>query len=334
YQTNENSGEELLIPDATTQDAGLFSVVNYSLPKLELQGGLRYDFRKIDTPDQTADGTLLYPALTRRFGSFNFAFGAAMPLEKMTLRANLSSGFRAPHTSELLSNGVHEGTFQFVVGDPDLTSESATQLDLSIDLGGEHFQFSANPYFNYIRNYIFLAPTDRFQDDIPVFEYRQQNARLFGGETGFHYHPHALHWLHIASNCSIVLAEDDDGKPLPLIPPAQLRTTLKAELSPQGAVRLKAIFIEHVWKMRQHRVADFETRSPDYHVVNAGVNFDLGGKDIKHGLGAHPFHLALGARNLFNVRYIDHLSRLKTLNAPNPGFNFFIELKWHFETGI
>src|SRR5690625_7406495 len=46
YQRNKNTGEEILIPDATTNDIGIFATGHYHLNKLDFQAGLRFDSRK------------------------------------------------------------------------------------------------------------------------------------------------------------------------------------------------------------------------------------------------------------------------------------------------
>jgi len=47
HQTNTNSGEEYLIPDASTNDFGVFGTFNYEWKSNVIQAGLRYDNRKI-----------------------------------------------------------------------------------------------------------------------------------------------------------------------------------------------------------------------------------------------------------------------------------------------
>jgi iron complex outermembrane receptor protein len=44
--------------------------------------------------------------------------------------------------------------------------------------------------FNHINNYIYTSPTGRIQDNNDVFSYIQNNAKLYGGEIGLHFHPH------------------------------------------------------------------------------------------------------------------------------------------------
>lgn len=248
-------------------------------------------------------------------------------MEKTTFRANISSGFRAPNTSELLSNGVHEGTNRFEIGNPNLKSENATQIDLTFDYQNEHLSFSINTFYNAIQNFIFLSPVDTIIDNVPVFEYLQSRAKLFGGEIGIHYHPHSIHWLHFESNLSTVFGEDKDKDPLPLIPATRLNSTLKAEFSQKGKLKIKDAFIQHIYKFRQNRTSLFETPTEDYHLLNFGLNFEISTKN-------QPIEMTVGIKNLLNTKYIDHLSRFKPMGIPNQGMNFYIGLKVKFEKKI
>src|SRR5690606_10745454 len=49
FQNNRNEGEEILIPDANTTDVGLLATSHYHLEKVDLQAGIRFDSRKIET---------------------------------------------------------------------------------------------------------------------------------------------------------------------------------------------------------------------------------------------------------------------------------------------
>ena len=138
---------------------------------------------------------------------------------------------------------------------------------------------------------------------------------------GIHYHPHRLHCLHIESNLSTVFGEDNKGNPLPLIPQTKVNTTLKVEFTGKGNMRLKNVFVQHIYKFAQKRTGRFEFPSEDYHLINAGGNLivQISGKSI--------VEISAGVRNLLNVSYIDHLSMLKPLGIPNPGINFFLSVK-------
>ena len=279
------------------------------------QTGIRFDNRKIDT--KTTQGI---PSFNNTYNGITFSGGMVYKKDKTKFRANISSGFRAPNTSELLSDGVHEGTNRYEKGNVNLTNENATQIDFSFDYKSEHFQFSINPFYNSIKNYIFLSPTNAVINDNPVFEYLQKDAYLYGGEVGIHYHPHKIHWLHIESNTSTVIAQDGDKDPLPLIPQTKLNTTLSAEFSKNKKVGVTNIYLQHIYKFKQNRIGDFETNTSDYNLINIGLNIEIKTKD-------NPIEISTGIKNAFNTKYIDHLSRFKKLNIPNPGINFYIGLK-------
>ncbi len=326
HQTNKNSGQETLIPDAVTSDIGGFAIGNLDLGKLQFQAGFRGDYRQITTEEVVKNNIKILP-LSRYFSSANYSGGGIYKLGATTVRVNISSGFRAPNSSELLSYGVHEGTNRFELGNANLKSELATQVDFTLDYKSEHLSFAVNPFYNSIQNYIYLAPTDTSIDNSPVYEYRQSSAILYGGEAGFHYHPHAIHWLHLESNVSTVFAEDEGNNPLPLIPATRLNSTLKAEFSKKGNIKIKEFFLQHQYKFRQDRTGSNETPSVDYHLLNLGINVEISGKQ-------QVLELTAGIKNLLNARYIDHLSRFKELGIPNPGISFYIGLKIHLEKSI
>lgn len=318
-QTNKNNGEEILIPDAKTTDFGAFVLANLDFDKLQLQGGIRADYRQIDTKQMETDDSS-FPSFDNSYNGITFSSGAVYTLKKTKFRTNISSGFRAPNTSELLSDGVHEGTNRYEKGNTNLNNENAIQIDFSFDYQDEHFSFSVNPFYNAIQNYIFLSPTETVIDNSPVFEYLQTNTFLYGGELGFHYHPHKIHWLHLESNLSTVIAEDENKNALPLIPQTKINSTISAEISNKGKVHLKTVFVQHIYKFKQNRTGLFETTTNDYNLINIGLNIRITTKN-------NPIEITTGIKNLLNIKYIDHLSRFKKLEIPNQGINFYIGIK-------
>jgi iron complex outermembrane receptor protein len=338
YQTNKNEGEEVLIPDATTKDFGMFSMINYDLDKLNLQGGLRLDSRNIYSAEQEFHGShdedhnhehdTHFPELNKTYIGYNYSFGASYKFDNdITIRTNLSSGFRAPNTTELLSDGIHHGSGQYIKGNQNLISENANQLDLELDYSDNHLIFSINPFINKINNYIYLNPTGEIEDNAPVYKYNQIDAILYGGEIGFHYHPHNIHWLHINSNLSTVFAQDNNDNPLPLIPATRINTTFKAQFYSDGLFRINNVFIQNTTKLKQDRTSLFETETSAYSLINIGTEFELNNKKL-------PIEFQAGVKNIFNTEYIDHLSRLKSLGINNQGINIYIGLKINFKNSI
>jgi len=319
-QTNKNTGEEILIPDGKTQDIGVFSLFHFKWSKLQIQAGFRIDSRQVNTLFmQSADTTFL--AVNKQFIGQTISIGGNYKWKKTIIRANVSSGFRAPNTSELVSNGVHEGTNRYEIGNEDLKNENAIQMDLSVDYQSDHFSLSFNPFYNSISNYIFLSPTGATISSNSVYEYIQTDAFLYGGEFGVHYHPHLLHWLHLQSEFSTVFAEDKQHRYLPLVPQTRINSTIAVEFKNKGRFHLEKVFLQYIYKFKQDRIGQFETYSPSYNIVNIGLQAQIETKQS-------PIKLSIGVKNLFNTRYIDHLSRFKTLNIPNQGINFYAGISY------
>ena len=323
HQTNTNFGEELLIPDATTNDFGVFGTANYEWNKNVLQAGIRFDNRKIVALENGEIGEEGYFApLDKKFESFNASLGFKTNLqENTTLRLNVASGFRAPNLAELTSNGVHEGSNRYEIGNANLKNEQNVQTDLNLEYKNVHFEVYVNGFYNLINNYIFIEPNGNIIDDNNVYDYTQANANLFGGEAGIHFHPHPLDWLHILSSFESVRGQKKDGENLPLIPANRFINTLRTEFNSTKYFKesFAMISVEHT--LTQNNASVFETTTNDYTLVNLG----FGGKVT---LGKTTFDVTLNANNLLDKSYISHLSRLKTDGIPNIGRNIILGINF------
>jgi len=324
HQTNQNSGEEFLIPDAATNDFGVFATANYQWNSNVIQAGLRYDNRKIASDTHGISGEEGYFApLDRSFDSFNASLGYKTDwAENLTMRLNFASGFRAPNLAELTSNGVHEGTNRYEIGNSALQNEQNFQSDLNLEYDSQHFEFFVNGFYNHINNYIFAAPTGVVLDENEVFAYTQSNVQLFGGEAGIHFHPHPLDWLHFESSFETVTGKKGDGNYLPLIPANNWNNTLRTEFKIKKWLENGYARVNVSTTFDQKNVSGFESASDGYTLVNAG----LGGK-MK--LGETAFEVSLSGNNLFDKTYIAHLSRLKTDGVPNIGRNVVLGLNFN-----
>ena len=320
HQTNNNTGLGMVIPNAKTKDVGLFSLINYSLGNFDFQGGIRGDYRQINSDEKLIGGNVKFPELNTDYTSINYSLGSVYKIDNINIRANISSGFRAPNSAELLSNGVLGSVNRYVKGNHNLVSEQSNQIDFGFNYTTEHVNFSVNPFFNKINNYIYLAPTGNLIGTAPVYEYTQKNANLYGGEMGIHFHPHGYDWLHVRSDVSTVFAEDTNGEPLPLIPATRFNNTLKIQFKQKTNFSVKSIFIQDIYKLDQNRVGQFETESDSYNLVNIGTTMLVKTKTIS-------FDIDAGVKNLLNTEYIDHLSRLKDYDLSAQGINFYLGVK-------
>jgi len=304
-QTNTNYGEEQLIPNAITNDVGILATSHIHLDKLDIQIGARFDRREIDIEN----------GFNKSFNSFNGALGFKQNIsDKIVLRLNLASGFRAPNLAELTSEGSHEGTNRYEIGNPNLKSEQNLQSDFSIEYNSEHLELFANGFYNKINNYIFLSPNGDIINNDPVFLYLQDDAKLYGGEFGLHFHPHPLDWLHIESSFETVTGKQNNGEYLPLIPANKLKNTLRVEFE-NSAIKNAYAFVTLNHTFKQDNINSFETITNAYSLLSSGF-----GGEIK--LFNNPLFLRATVKNITNKTYVNHLSRLKPDGISNIGRNF------------
>ena len=324
HQTNKNSGEEYLIPDATTNDFGVFGTANYEWKSNVLQAGLRFDNRNVTSIAHGIEGEEGYfQALDRSFDSFNASLGYKTNLaDDLTLRLNVASGFRAPNLAELTSNGVHEGTNRYEIGNATLKTEQNVQTDLNLEYKNSHFEFFVNGFYNHVNNYIYTSPTGDVIDDNDVFAYIQDNAKLYGGEIGLHFHPHPLDWLHFETSFETVTGKKQNGDYLPLIPANNWNNTIRTEFNIKNWFQDGYATLNVSSTFNQDNVSGFETASKSYSLVNLG----FGGK-VKFGKTA--FDVNINGNNLFDKKYIAHLSRLKTDGIPNIGRNIVLGVNFN-----
>lgn len=308
-QINTNYGEEILIPNATTTDFGVLTVSHIHFEEADVQIGARYDIRNIDVVN----------GISPNFNSFNGSLGVKTNIaKKITARLNLATGFRAPNLAELTSDGVHEGTNRYEIGNPDLKNEQNFQTDFSLEFKNEHIELFANAFYNKVNHYIFLSPNGTLIDNNPVYNYLQENAYLYGGEFGLHFHPHPLDWLHIESSFESVTGKQKNDQYLPLIPANSINNTVRIEFY-KNSFKESYAFVKLNTTFNQNKVSSFESDTSGYNLLSAG----FGGK-IK--MFDHELSISLSGNNLTNKKYINHLSRLKSDDIYNMGRNITLGL--------
>ncbi|WP_396180753.1 TonB-dependent receptor domain-containing protein [Flavobacterium sp.] len=323
-QENRNFGEEKLIPDAKIDDIGFFGTTQYKFNKNIIQFGLRYDFRNVTTKAFGENGTEgAFQELDKNYESVNTSLGFKTDVtDKITSRINFATGFRAPNLSELSSNGVHEGSNRYEIGNSNLKTEQNFQVDLNVDYNTEHFDFFANGFYNHINNYIFISPNGNTIDANFVYDYLQNNAVLYGGETGIHLHLHEIDWLHMTSSYEMVIGKLENNLSLPLIPANQWKNNFRANFDVSKNIKNSFVFLQANYTFNQNKIGDFETKTNDYLLLSTGI-----GTDIQ--LKKATFNLFLTATNLLNKQYVAHLSRLKSDGIDNMGRNIVLGVNFN-----
>jgi iron complex outermembrane receptor protein len=91
---------------------------------------LRFDNRKIVSIENGTMGEEGYFKQLINLLTALTLLGYKMDLADDLIRLNLASGFRAPNLAELTSNGVHEGTNRYEIGNSDLRQNKTYNLTL------------------------------------------------------------------------------------------------------------------------------------------------------------------------------------------------------------
>ncbi len=319
-QKSDNLGEEYLIPAYGLFDAGLFATATKALGEWTLSGGLRADLRRIHS--ESLPGR--FEEFSRLFPGISASLGAVRPLGKhFTFRVNVARGFRAPNPAELGSNGEHEGTFRFELGNKDLKPEYSLQGDLGLDFTSRYVSVESAVFISRIDNYIFAARNGGISDEgLPIYTFRSGLAHLAGGEITIDIHP--IHSLHLSSAFSCVYARDKTGNDLPLIPAPRLFSEVKWEITHDGQLFNNAfVSLNLDWNMTQnHFYAEggTETATPAYLLIGASAGTDLFVK------GKKRLSLYIIGSNLTDRVYMPHLSRLKNIGIANMGRNVSFKL--------
>ena len=333
YQKSGNEGEEYLIPDYCLFDFGIYATASKALgERWTLSGGVRYDHRRLHGDELIEDGDLRFQDFSRHFNGLTGSIGAVCNInDHFNLRLNLARGFRTPNMSELASNGVHEGSIRYELGNQQLKAEYSLQADLGLDFTSRHVSAQLALFANRIDNYIF---THRIPGEIEegylTYAYTQGDARLLGFEAGIDLHPvHSLHFSNTFSYVDARLTNHDapltsENKYLPFTPAPRWSSELKWELFHHSHTTLghhhrsddahrsllNNLYIAagldcYLKQTHIHSADNTETETPGYALLSLSAGTDILVK------GRKIAELYITADNLLNKAYQNHLSRLK-----------------------
>lgn len=333
WQRSLNKGDEYLIPAYQLFDIGGFGTITYNTGKFTLSGGMRVDNRHLHSFALDE----LFEKFSRNFTGVTGSVGAVYAVnDKMNVRLNVARGFRAPNLSELASNGVHEGTVEYEIGNTGLHPEYSWQADLGWDFTSPVVSAQLSLFANFIDNYIFTQKLEGVKTEgYDTYKYTQGDARLLGGEASVDIHP--IERLHFANTFSYVnsvqLHQPHDAKYLPFTPAPRWTSDLRYDIVRDGkTVDNTYVSLQMECNLRQNHyyaVNGTETATPSYSLFNvsAGTDFRVHGHKVAS--------LLLSCNNLFDKAYQSHLSRLKYLDVNplngrrgiyNMGRNFTVKL--------
>lgn len=360
--SNPNTGVKRLIPDYLKYEAGIYFLGNFQKNNSFIwEWGVRMDYvfndakkyyytevwkrRGFDSlfkefERQTIGNQIL---TNPKLHFLNFS-GQTGFTKRITENTNLNASYilsqRAPNPSELFSDGLHHSIAAIEYGSLTLQKETSHKLILSLSESSKKINYSIEPYFSMIKNYIYIEPTGLLQTirgAFPVWTYRSTEAIMTGIDFNSRVSINAL--LSLDVGASYTYAQDiNNREPLILIPPfntfQKLRYASKTEIW--------NIELSHQMRVKQTRfpdsnfefnmieggqlvskVVDISDTPKGFHLFDLAFSFQL----KKKKTSVRQIRLIL--QNITNTTYRDYLNRLR-FYADEMGRNVRVQLNYNF----
>ncbi|WP_120717254.1 TonB-dependent receptor domain-containing protein [Tsuneonella amylolytica] len=299
-------GPEAFLPESLTKNTGVFLFESLEAGPVRFELGARKEWQRIRTVDgRSAEHS---PFSISGAGIWTFSPGYSLAL-------GLSRAQRAPTNQELFARGIHLATNTFEIGDAALGKETAHTIDLTFRKTQGPTRITLSAFRNQIDNYIYADTLDRFED-FRLIRYDQRDARFWGFEGSLRQQLTPV--LGLAVFGDYVRAKFSEGldENLPRIPAGRLGARADARSGPLfGELEFQHVF-------EQDSVADFETATPGYNMLNATVAYQL-------PLGPVRSEVFLRATNLLDELAYNHVSFVKEA-APLRGRNVVLGVRAAF----
>ena len=256
---------------------------------------------------------------------------------------------RAASASELFSFGPHIGTNTFEIGamfevhqegdeihieaaEEAPTVETSFNLDLTFRKFNGDFGYVVSAFYNNIDDYYYQRDTGLMysadhahggegehegEEGLPILVFQQDDVEMYGAEAQFVYQlTSEFKTSLIADYIRTSLVDKNGNDSLPRIPPMRLGAIVNYQAEKFDG----ELSVSHYFK--QDDVADLETSTDSYTMVDAHVNYYV------DGIG-DDLVIYLKGQNLANENARVHSSFLKNL-APLPGRNFSLGVRGSF----
>lgn len=260
----------------------------------------------------------------RSFNLQSASVGGLWPfVHGYALGATVSYAQRAPSTEELYSNGPHDATVTFDVGNADFKKETSRNIEVTIQKTTGLVRWKANVFRNKVSDFIYGHITGNLldEDGNPGDELRerifeQADATVQGAEAELEYNPTGAGWS------GRVFADTSHGKldrggSLPLQPATRVGISTAYKMGEWRA----GLSLVHA--QSQDRLASFETSdTPSYNQLNANVSYT-------QKVGSYDLTWFLLAKNLTNDEIRVSTSVLKDI-SPLPGRNVVFGVRAKF----
>ena len=307
-------GAEALVPRTDLGSYGLFDVESFKIGAVTYELGARGEWQTIAAENRNS---LTYKPLS----------GSASALWDITDQHQVSLAFthsqRAPQIQELFSNGVHEATRSYELGNANLNKELSNNLDLGYRYNADWMTAELNLFHNWVSDYIYQQRNgsvfDRDNESIetacptgatciPVLESRQANATFkgFEAQTVFPLMQNRYGAVDLTLFGDYTRGAFDQGGNVPRMPPLRYGLQLSYEKNDWSTnARLTR-------GEAQNYAGENDSNTPCYLLLNLGAQYRLA------SFGDSEMLLFAKGKNMLNENIRNSTSYMRNF-APEPG---------------
>jgi iron complex outermembrane receptor protein len=299
---------EAIVPHSQINNYGVFAVESFDMGPVTYQFGARVEEDTI-APEGFKD--LSYTPVSASAS----ALWRVDEDNKLNLAITRSS--RAPLVQELLSDGFHDATRSFEIGDPNLKEETSYNLDLGYRFRSDWMRAEIDLFHNWANDYIFQERTGQFVDEegnpcvtdcVPVVTSAQGDAIFKGYEAKliFPLMENRYGLLDLTLFSDYTRGEFVRGGDVPRMPPLRYGFQIDHTMNDWSS------YLRLTRADSQPYAGDHETPTAGYVLLGIGTQYQI--KDFEE---AKLMVFAKG-NNLLNENIRNATSYLRNF-APEPG---------------
>lgn len=303
-------GSEAFIPVTDSEMQGLFVVEHLQLTDTwHVETGLRYENQSHEPVNDPRDR----PDYDE--SAFSWSASSIWTLSPdTTLAATFSRAQRLPQAQELYARGVHLATNTYECGlinhpltcggaenNANLDKETSSNIDVTLRKHTGNLTYSLNLFHNDVDGYIYARTLDQYED-FRLIKYTQRDATLKGMEAEISYQFTPLFSATLFGD--YVRADLDGNEELPRMSPQRLGARLNTTIAGVDTE------LEYYRVDKQDRIADFESETPGYNMLNLSLSYSFPGDS--------RYSVFLRGSNLLDEEVWSHTSFLASV-IPMPG---------------
>lgn len=290
---------ERIVPQTLSNSYGVFAVESFNIGAFANQLGVRVEDTALDPQGLSSLNYVPVSASASSLWKMN---------DSNSLNLAITRSQRAPQVQELLTNGFHDATRSFEIGNVNLREETSYNLDLGYKFKSDWVKAQLDLFHNWAGDYIYQQRNGEFIDGAPVLETRQADATFMGYESKlvFPLLQNRIGAVDLTLFSDFTRGQFVNGGDVPRMPPLRFGFQLD-HTKGEWNTNLRLTRGE-----AQNRAGDNDTATAGYLLLSLGTQYqiiDLHNADVM---------VFAKANNLLNENIRNSASYLRNF-APEPG---------------